>query len=147
VDPRGFLFYLLLQDSLPECILLFIYPLFKPVRILKSKFSNSLAAVSVRKGLVVFQFVISAILIISSTVISKQMQYMRSKDLGFTKDQEMIIPLRTETAKATYQSLKTELNKMPGVASVGASTYYPGIFNPSDRGLYKEARQLITRKT
>jgi putative ABC transport system permease protein len=87
---------------------------FKPVRILKSKFSNSLAAVSVRKGLVVFQFVISAILIIASTVIAKQMQYMRSKDLGFTKDQEMIIPLRTEIAKATYQSLKTEINKMPG---------------------------------
>ncbi len=106
---------------------------FKPVRIL-----NSLAAVSVRKGLVVFQFVISAILIISSIVISKQMDYMRSKDLGFTKDQEMIIPLRTEIAKATYQSLKTALTKTSGVVSVGASTYYPGIFNPSDRGLYKE---------
>jgi putative ABC transport system permease protein len=115
---------------------------FKPVRILKSKFSNSLAAVSVRKGLVVFQFVISAILIISSIVISKQMQYMRSKDLGFTKDQEMIIPLRTEIAKATYHSFKTELNKISGVASVGASTYYPGIFNPSDRGLYKEGQTV-----
>ncbi|MES2372818.1 MAG: ABC transporter permease [Bacteroidota bacterium] len=115
---------------------------FKPVRILKSKFSNSLAAVSVRKGLVVFQFVISAILIISSIVISRQMQYMRSKDLGFTKDQEMIIPLRTEAARGIYQSVKTELNKMPGVASVGASTYYPGIFNPSDRGLYKEGQTV-----
>ena len=120
-----------------------IYPAFylssfKPVRILKSKFSNSLAAVSVRKGLVVFQFVISAILIISSVVISQQMKYMRSKDLGFTKDQEMIIPLRSQTAKDAYQSLRTELTKMPEVASVGASSYYPGIFNPTDMSLYKE---------
>jgi putative ABC transport system permease protein len=120
-----------------------IYPAFylssfKPVRILKSKFSNSLAAVSIRKGLVVFQFVISAILIISSVIISQQMQYMRSKDLGFTKEQEMIIPLRSQTAKATYQSLKTELSKIPNVGTVGASTYYPGIFNPSDRGMYRE---------
>ncbi|MEO8172906.1 MAG: FtsX-like permease family protein, partial [Sediminibacterium sp.] len=90
----------------------------------------------------VFQFVISAVLIIASTVIAKQMDYMRSKDLGFIKDQEMIIPLRTEVSKGIYQSLKTELNKTPGVISVGASTYYPGIFNPSDRSLYKEGSTI-----
>ncbi len=115
---------------------------FKPVRILKSKFSNSLAAVSVRKGLVVFQFIISAILIISSVVIANQMSYMRTKDLGFSKDQEIIIPFRSSTAKASYQSLKAELSKLADVQSAGASTYYPGIFNPSDIGLYKEGNTI-----
>ncbi|MES2006192.1 MAG: ABC transporter permease [Bacteroidota bacterium] len=125
-----------------------IYPAFylssfKPVSILKSKSAtNSFAAISIRKGLVVFQFVISAVLIISSVVISNQMQYMRSKDLGFTREQEMIIPLRSKAAKHTYQSLLAELGKLPDVASVGASTYYPGIFNPSDMGLYREGNTV-----
>jgi putative ABC transport system permease protein len=124
-----------------------IYPAFylssfKPVRILKSKFSSSFAAVSVRKGLVVFQFIISAILIISSVVIANQMRYMRSKDLGFSKDQEIVIPFRSKTARETYTSLKTELAKLPDIKSVGASTYYPGIFNPSDISIYKEGSNI-----
>ncbi|MCW3088420.1 MAG: FtsX-like permease family protein [Sediminibacterium sp.] len=124
-----------------------IYPAFylssfKPVRILKSKFASSLAAVSLRKGLVVFQFVISAILIISSVVISNQMHYMRSIDLGFNKAQQLIIPLRSESSKNAYRSLKAELSKLPDVASVGASQYYPGIFNPSDIGIYKEGKTV-----
>jgi putative ABC transport system permease protein len=124
-----------------------IYPAFylssfKPVSILKGKFTNSLAAVSLRKGLVVLQFVISAILIISSVVISKQMEYMRSKDLGFEKNQELIIPLRSKTARDTYLSLKSEISKLTEVKSVGASTYYPGIFNPRDMSLYKEGKTI-----
>lgn len=134
----GFLVLSVITGLLAGIYPAFYLSSFKPILVLKSRFSNSLAAVSVRKGLVVFQFFISAVLIISSVVISKQMKYMRSKDLGFSKDQEIIIPLRSRTAKATYTSLKTSLSQLPGIASVGASTYYPGIFNPSDIGLYKK---------
>lgn len=119
---------------------------FKPVRILKSKFSGSFATVSLRKGLVVFQFIISAVLIISSVIIASQMHYMRSKELGFAKEQELVIPLRSETAKATYKPLKNALSKLAGVQSVGASFYYPGIFNPMDRGLYKEGKTMNDAK-
>ena len=115
---------------------------FKPVKVLKGKFSNSLAAVSLRKSLVVFQFVISVILIIASVVISNQMDYLRSKDLGFAKDQQIVLPLRSSTAKNLYSSLKTELSKNPHIVSVGASFYYPGIFNPSDMPLYKEGASM-----
>lgn len=129
--------------SLITGIIAGVYPAFflasfKPVRILKSKSSSSLAALSVRKGLVVFQFFISAILIIASVVISNQMDYLRSKDLGFNKEQELIIPFRSNAAKNTYASLKGEVAKLPEVVSVGAATYYPGIFNPEDRGFFRE---------
>ena len=115
---------------------------FKPVKVLKGKFSNSLAAVSLRKSLVVFQFVISVILIIASVVIRNQMNYLRSKDLGFAKDQQIVLPLRSSTAKNLYASLKTELSKNPHIVSVGASFYYPGIFNPSDMPLYREGTSM-----
>ncbi len=111
---------------------------FNPVKVLKGKLTNSLAVVSIRKGLVVFQFIISIVLIVATVVISRQMYYLRTADLGFDKDQQIIIPLRSALSKSMYTSLKDELKSNSQVISVGASKYYPGIFNPSDDNLYKE---------
>jgi putative ABC transport system permease protein len=111
---------------------------FIPVKVLKGRFNNSMAAVSIRKGLVIFQFIVSAVLIIASVVINKQMQFMRTKDLGFQKDQQIIIPLRSNNAKNIYIPLKNEISKNPLVENAGASFYYPGIMNPSDMSLRRE---------
>lgn len=115
---------------------------FIPVKVLKGRISNSLAAVSLRKGLVVFQFVISVVLIIASVVIASQMDYMRNKDLGFAKDQQVVIPLRSTTAKKIMQPLKDVLKGNSQVISAGASLYYPGIFNPSDNLFYKDGQSM-----
>ena len=115
---------------------------FQPVKVLKGKFSNSLAAVALRKGLVVFQFVISVALIVASVVITSQMHFLRSKDLGFTKDQQIVVPLRTTVAKNLYGGLKNEISRNPNIASVGASYYYPGIFNPQDWLMYKQGGSM-----
>ena len=115
---------------------------FKPVKVLKGKLSNSLAAISLRKVLVVFQFVISVILIVASVVITNQMHYMRTKDLGFMKEQQIIIPLRSATAKKIYPALRSELSNITSVRSVGASAYYPGIMHPSDMPLYKQGQTM-----
>lgn len=111
---------------------------FRPVKVLKGKFSNSLAAVSLRKTLVVFQFTISIVLIISSIIIARQMNYLRSKDLGFEKDQQIVIPLRTANSKSIYESLRNGLKNNPRIQSVGSSAYYPGVPNYSDVSMYKE---------
>jgi putative ABC transport system permease protein len=111
---------------------------FIPVKVLKGKFTNSLSAVALRKGLVIFQFIISVVLIIASVVINNQMQYMRNKDLGFQKDQQIIIPMRSNNAKNIYTTLKNEIQQHPQVQNVGASIYYPGIMNPSDLSLRRE---------
>ncbi|MBD0289461.1 MAG: ABC transporter permease, partial [Flavisolibacter sp.] len=120
---------------------------FQPIKVLKGKFTNSLAAVSVRKGMVVFQFVISIGLIVASVVIASQMRYLRSKDLGFQKEQQIIIPLRTATAKAAIPAFKAEMAKHPTIKSIGASMAYPGISHPQDWLMYREGKTHNETKT
>jgi putative ABC transport system permease protein len=115
---------------------------FQPVKVLKGRFTNSMSAVVLRKGLVIFQFVISVVLIIASVVIMNQMNYMRSTDLGFAKDQQLVIPLRSTVSKNMYAALKNEIRNNPDVQNVGATLFYPGIVNPSDMGLYKEGKTV-----
>ena len=138
----GFLALSIITGLLAGIYPAFYLSSFMPIKVLKGKFTNSFAAVSLRKGLVIVQFVISVVLIISSVVINDQMKFMQSKDLGFDKDQQIIIPLRSATAKKIYTSLKTELARDQNISAVGASMYYPGIFNPSDMPLYKEGKSM-----
>ena len=65
----------------------------------------------IRKGLVVFQFVISICLILSVVVIERQLHYMDSQQLGFNKNQQIILPLQSPEVVKNYQILKTELIK------------------------------------
>lgn len=115
---------------------------FQPVKVLKGKFSNSLAAVSLRKGLVIFQFVISIVLIVASVIIANQMHYLRSADLGFDKDRQIIIALRSGNAKKIFPSFQNELLKQSSILNVGGSAYYPGGQNVSDMILYKEGQNM-----
>ena len=120
---------------------------FRPIKVLKGKFSNSLAAISLRKGLVVFQFIVSIVLIIASIVIGKQMGYLQQKDLGFQKEQQIVIPLRTSIAKNSVQAFKDEIANNTGISSIGTSMAYPGIFNPQDWLMYRQGQTMNNSTT
>lgn len=111
---------------------------FRPIKVLKGKFSNSLAAASLRRGLVVFQFVISIGLIVASLVIAAQMNFLRDQPLGFSRDQQLVIPLRSAAAKQMAPALKKTIAAQPSVYAAGMANAYPGIFHPQDWMLYKE---------
>ena len=115
---------------------------FQPARVLKGRFTSSLSATIVRKGLVIFQFIISIVLIIASIVIMRQMKFLHVADLGFAKDQQIVIPLRTTTAKTICRPLKGEIKNNPQVQNAGAALYYPGITNTLLLRLYKEGRTV-----
>jgi len=89
-------------------------------------------AATLRKGLVVFQFAISALLIISALSMQHQLDYMRSKPLGFTPEQVIVLPLRGPLAQSMrsgrqpVQALKEALLAQEPVVEATAASMLPG---------------------
>ena len=78
-----------------------------------------------RNILVVTQFSISIALISSTIIIFQQQQFIKNKKLGFTKDNVVVLPLVGEEAQAKYSLLKDQLQELPEIASISASSDVP----------------------
>ena len=90
---------------------------FQPQKILKGTIPSSKKTPFLRKGLVVFQFTVSIFLIISATIIFKQLEYIRKKDLGF--DKEHVLYLETIPVHGgNYETFKRELLQNPNVVAL-----------------------------
>ncbi len=96
---------------------------FKPIVVLKGRFATGTRGIALRKGLVVVQFTISIALIIGTIVVYNQMKYMRNQDLGFNKEQTLVLDTQGDETKNT---LKNELLKLAQVKSVSLSSSVPG---------------------
>ena len=92
---------------------------FNPVKILKGKVSTSPASLWVRKGLVVFQFAISVILIVSVLVVYRQVEYIQSKNLGYEKDNVITFSSKN-LQQQDHETFFSEIGKIPGVLHVSA---------------------------
>jgi len=97
---------------------------FIPVRILKGQVHGSSKASKMRSGLVVFQFTISILLITSTIIVFKQLQYVHNKKLGFQKDNIVYLSLGGQVGNK-YQAMKNELLKNPDVLGVTAKDCLP----------------------
>lgn len=97
---------------------------FHPASVLKGK-TNGKQNTKLRLALTVMQFVISIMLITGSVIIYRQLNYMVNKDLGFDKENILVLR-RAYTLGAQVEAFKTELQGIPGVLSVSASTAVPG---------------------
>jgi putative ABC transport system permease protein len=104
---------------------------FRPAEVLKGKLALGNASGRLRQTLVVLQFVVAIFLVCGMLVISRQLSFMKEKDLGFNPQAKVIIPLRTADAKQRYASLRSELERLSSVQGVSAAAYPPGtqIFN------------------
>jgi putative ABC transport system permease protein len=106
----------------------FVLSSFKPIMVLKGRFKSNRAGLVLRNGLVVFQFAISVILIISAIIVNQQMKYMLGGNLGFKKDQIIIVE-RADLLQQQTEAFKTELMRVPGVETVTGTTALPGTQN------------------
>jgi putative ABC transport system permease protein len=119
---------LLFLASLGIGLLAGLYPAlvlssFKPIMVLKGRFTTGTKGILLRKGLVISQFTISIALIISTIIVFLQMQFMRSQDLGFSKDQEMVINSNGDPARDAFMHA---VQGLPNVKSVSMSSSVPG---------------------
>jgi putative ABC transport system permease protein len=100
---------------------------FNPITALKSKLSvNTVKGISLRRGLVVFQFIIAQALIIGTLIIVRQMDFFMDQPLGFDKNAIINVPFRVDSAwfsKADY--LKQQLLSVNGVQAVSFSSNTP----------------------
>jgi putative ABC transport system permease protein len=102
---------------------------FSPIESLKGKLRIGKGGAMFRKVLVVFQFGISVLLIVCVTIVMKQMHYVKSADLGFNKEQAMIVRLDNSTIWNNKLSFKEQLLADKSVVNVSLMTGEPGGFH------------------
>ncbi len=112
---------------------------FKPVGILKGTFKYGSGAAMFRKGLVVFQFALSIILIIGTIIISQQVNYIRTKNLGYDRENLVYITLEGDL-KTKYALFKQEAMNLPGIKMMTRITQVPTDINNSTSGVEWEGK-------
>ncbi|NCD72224.1 ABC transporter permease [Mucilaginibacter agri] len=111
---------------------------FQPVNVLKGKLSAGFKGGNLRNFLVVFQFSISIFLIIGTLVIYNQLNYIQSKNLGYNRNQVLVIKNAYEL-NTHSQTFKQEVKQLPGVSDATLSGYLPTGQARNTSIFYKEA--------
>lgn len=97
---------------------------FKPIGVLKGTLKFSKSALWFRKGLVVFQFVLSIILIVGTIVVSRQVNYIQSVNLGYDRENLVYVPLEGELLNK-YELFKNQSLQLSGIKSITRMTDEP----------------------
>ncbi|MGA0559798.1 ABC transporter permease [Larkinella sp. VNQ87] len=112
-----------------------LYPAFvlsdyQPVSVLKGRFSQTARGAGLRQGLIVVQFAASVMLIIGTMTVYKQLRYMQEQDLGFSKEQTLVLqaPRVTDATFPTRsETFRQQVVREKLATSVTGSAYVPGI--------------------
>jgi putative ABC transport system permease protein len=117
---------------------------FDAIKVIKGNFTNQVSASGIRRSLVVFQFVLSIVLITSIVIIYSQLSFIRNKDLGFDKNQKLIFGFYTESTQNKMTALINDLQTLPEVKGVARSNFYLGQFIEQDHGVFPPGGNMTT---
>ena len=96
---------------------------FRPISLLTGKSKSHYQGINLKRGLIVFQFIISIALIICTLTVTRQLSHVRNIDMGFNAENVINIKISPEVK---YEIFKDKLYKIPGVEAVSFSRWYPG---------------------
>ncbi|MGD8777471.1 MAG: ABC transporter permease [Ignavibacteria bacterium] len=99
---------------------------FHPVHILSKTILKINKRFNYRNGLILFQFVVSTVLIIATLIVNSQLSYIQKKKLGFNKEQIVVLPLQDKSVRMKSRLLKNELLQQPGIVNATLSSIVPG---------------------
>ena len=100
---------------------------YDPVKVLKPGLAQSSLRVAwLRQGLVVVQFTLSILLILSAITVLRQVDYLHHKDLGFNKEQIVFFPLHGDNIAKNQDAFRNDVLKVPGVSNISIGYGYPG---------------------
>ncbi|SDS24486.1 putative ABC transport system permease protein [Mucilaginibacter mallensis] len=117
---------------------------FKAVKVIKGNFSNQVSAAGIRRSLVVFQFVLSIVLITGIIIIYSQLSYIKNKDLGFDKNQKLVFSFYTSDTQKQLDAYANDLRQLAEVKVVSKSDNYLSQFVPHDHGVYPAGGNMTT---
>ncbi|HKG67967.1 MAG TPA: FtsX-like permease family protein, partial [Segetibacter sp.] len=116
----------------------------QPLMLLKSKISVGRGNLSIRRSLVVFQFALSIIMIIATIIVYMQMKYVNTKDMGFNKEQLLVIDINSGKIRSGAETIKTEFEKLPQVKQVSVSSRVPGEWKDMPKVKVKGEKTVTT---
>lgn len=99
---------------------------YQPLQALSGKGLNSKSSAQLRKGLIIFQFFVSSGLVLSTLLVISQLNFMKRKDLGFDKEQVLVIDASDVSRNSGRQVLKNKIRGLAGVELVSQSNALPG---------------------
>ncbi|HCL83689.1 MAG TPA: ABC transporter permease, partial [Chitinophagaceae bacterium] len=117
---------------------------FQANQVIKGNFSNRISAAGIRRTLVVFQFVLSIVLICSIIIVYSQLSYIKNMDLGFDKKQKLIFSFYTDASQKKMEAFSNDLQQLSEVKGVALSNYYLGQFVEQDHGVYPPGGNMTT---
>jgi len=99
---------------------------YNPVYVLKSQVKTSPKGLLLRRTLVISQFALSVLMIIATLIVRKQLHYVQNKNIGFDKEQMMVVDINSGKIRKSFKVIKNELLKHPEIKSVTATSRVPG---------------------
>lgn len=117
---------------------------FRAAKVLKGDYTSHISVAGLRRSLVVFQFVLTIVLIVGMMVIRQQLDFIENKDLGFNKDSQLVITFHSQVSLKYANYFAMAIRQFPEVEVASLTNNYPGAESYQTTRVYGSGRDRAT---